>query len=69
MAALTRAEASRLADDLARLLDQVDRDDLVVSAATRYRLEGAVTGLRVVLGGVAGEVLDGLLREDVDPAV
>jgi hypothetical protein len=53
---LTRQQTEALADQVGRLLDQVRSDELTASTSTRYRLEGALVALEVVLGRVGGLV-------------
>jgi hypothetical protein len=48
--ALTRSEMADLARSLQALLDAIERDEMTVSTATTYRLEGAVSALKSLLG-------------------
>lgn len=66
MMPLTRAEVDELAATLRRLLDAIDADELTASAATRHRLEGALTALDVV-AGKRSTLLDAL-TEELPPA-
>jgi hypothetical protein len=47
---LMNEEIRKLADDFAILLGRIQNDELVASAAMTYRIEGALTALRAVLG-------------------
>jgi hypothetical protein len=47
---LSAGELGALADSLRALLTLLDAGDLMVSAATRYRLEGAIAALDTALG-------------------
>jgi len=47
---LTRAEMLTLRSQLEAVLGAIDQGDLKASPATRYRLEGAITGLDAALG-------------------
>lgn len=52
--------ARDLADRLAALLAAIDSGELTASAATRYRLEGAVVALDVLNGEAPADILDRL---------
>lgn len=50
MSELNQAGIEALAASLHSMLDRIRADELTASTATRYRLEGALTALEVVLG-------------------
>jgi len=58
---MTGQQLADLADSLRALLARIDAGDLDSSAATRYRLEGAVVALDVVTGKASSEILGNLL--------
>ena len=62
MRALTTAEIRDLARQLRILLSETDSGEFAATAATRYRLEGAVTALEVACGRTGLEVLEGLTQ-------
>jgi hypothetical protein len=47
---LTRAETELLALELQKLIAKIEAGDLKAMVAMRYRIEGAITALRVALG-------------------
>jgi hypothetical protein len=61
---LPRASIAELADDLAALLARIAAGELVASATTIARMEGALVALRAVAGGPVEDLLAGLLGED-----
>jgi len=62
---LSRAELRRLADQLSELLAKVVSGELDATAATRYRLEGALVALAAALGRPSG-LLDLTSRPGLD---
>jgi hypothetical protein len=58
--------AADLAEQLAAVLQAMDSEDLAGSAATRYRIEGAVIALNA-LGGVGADELLQLIQAGRDP--
>lgn len=55
---LSRVEVAALADDLRKMLANIESGDFDASAAMRHRIEGALAGLEVVLGRSAGLAFD-----------
>jgi hypothetical protein len=55
---LTKPEIKSLAADMVLLLSKVESEELKASLATRMRIEGAITALRVVLGDSEPTALD-----------
>lgn len=53
----------QLATSLQGLLSRLHTGELDASAASRYRVEGAVVALRVALGERSDDLVDELLRE------
>ena len=59
---MTPDDITELADRLEHLLGLIDRGELTATATMRYRIEGAITALRVVQGDT--EALARLLGDD-----
>jgi len=59
---MTKAETADLAEQIRRLVAATDDGSLIATAADRYRLEGALVALEVVLGD-RPSLVDGLVLD------
>ncbi len=60
---LSRGQVQELARSIRLVLDQIDGGELAASAATTYRLEGAVVALLTALGERSEDLVEDLLRQ------
>jgi hypothetical protein len=61
---LTPEQTAHLADQLEALLACLDADEMSASAATRYRIEGAVAALQAVSGRLGSSLTASLGLDD-----
>jgi transcription elongation GreA/GreB family factor len=57
---LTRKQITALAAELRTMLDKIEAGDLEATTSMRYRIEGAITALEVVLGKTSMDVFEEL---------
>jgi transcription elongation GreA/GreB family factor len=57
---MTRDQIIALSSELRAMLDKIEAGDLDAAKAMRYRIEGAITALEVVLGKTSMDVFEEL---------